>query len=201
MADETAEVVIVGGGVLGASTAFHLTELGITDVVLLERETLASGSTSKSAGGVRAQFADELNIRIALRSIAELSAFAERVGGEADFVQDGYLFLIDDEADLARFREALALQASFGVPQQFFDGEPSHSLHEAALDLPAIDERRNRIAHVLKNVDAQDARVARESIYLDFRNRCAIGEIVERLSLSGFWIVVNFRCAIVSLRE
>ena len=116
MADETAEVVIVGGGVLGASTAFHLTELGITDVVLLERETLASGSTSKSAGGVRAQFADELNIRIALRSIAELSAFAERVGGEADFVQDGYLFLIDDEADLARFREALALQASFGVP-------------------------------------------------------------------------------------
>jgi sarcosine oxidase subunit beta len=118
VADETAEVVIVGGGAMGASTAFHLTELGITDVVLLERETLASGSTSKSAGGVRAQFADELNIRIALRSIAELSAFAERVGGEADFIQDGYLFLIDNDDDLARFREALALQASFGVPSR-----------------------------------------------------------------------------------
>src|ERR1044072_6207497 len=118
MAAQSAEVVVVGGGAMGASTAFHLTQLGITDVVLLERETLASGSTSKSAGGVRAQFADELNIRIALRSIAELSAFEELTGARPDFVQDGYLFLIDDEDDLARFREALALQASFGVPSR-----------------------------------------------------------------------------------
>src|SRR5215217_1719247 len=57
---ESAEVVIVGGGVMGASVAYHLTTLGVTDILLLERNELASGSTSKSAGGIRAQFADEL---------------------------------------------------------------------------------------------------------------------------------------------
>ena len=60
---ESAEVVVVGGGAMGASTAYHLRELGIESVVLLERDALASGSTSKSAGGIRTQFADELNVR------------------------------------------------------------------------------------------------------------------------------------------
>ena len=110
---ETAEVVIVGGGAMGASVAWHLRELGITDVVLLERESLASGSTSKSAGGIRTQFADELNIRIALRSLDEF----ERMEG-IDLRQHGYLFLLDDDADVARFQAALALQHSFGVPSR-----------------------------------------------------------------------------------
>jgi sarcosine oxidase subunit beta len=119
---ESAEVVVVGGGVIGASTAFHLTELGITDVVLVERDQLASGSTSKSAGGFRAQFADELNIRIALRSLAELDRFEEivaAVAGESPSIgmrRCGYLFLLDDEDDLREFRIAVALQNSLGVP-------------------------------------------------------------------------------------
>ena len=65
---------------MGASVAYHLAQKGVTDVVLLEQETLGSGSTSKSAGGIRAQFADELNVRIALRSMAEFQAL-ERVSG------------------------------------------------------------------------------------------------------------------------
>ena len=64
-------MVIVGGGAMGASVAWHLRQLGLEDVVLLERDTLGAGSTSRSAGGIRTQFSDELNIRIALRSIAE----------------------------------------------------------------------------------------------------------------------------------
>ncbi len=115
---ETAEVVIVGGGAMGASVAYHLTELGITDVVLLERETLASGSTSKSAGGIRAQFADELNIRVALRSIEEFAAFGERLDAEIEFEQSGYLFLLDNAGDVERFRAALELQHSLGVPSR-----------------------------------------------------------------------------------
>src|SRR5581483_7321805 len=107
----TADVVVIGGGALGAATAFHLRRLGVSDVVLLERDTLASGSTSKSAGGIRAQFADELNIRIALRSLAEFEAMADEIA----FRQDGYLFLLDDERDAADFRAALALQQSLGV--------------------------------------------------------------------------------------
>lgn len=116
--DETAEVVIVGGGATGASVAFHLTALGLTDVILLERDALASGSTGKSAGGIRAQFADDLNIRIALRSIAEFEAFEELTGASADFDQAGYVFLLDKEEDAVRFRDALTLQARLGVPSR-----------------------------------------------------------------------------------
>jgi len=115
MALESAEVVIIGGGAMGASAAYHLTELGVTDVVLVERETLGSGSTSKAAGGIRTQFADELNIRIALRSLAEFESFEERLGVDIDFRQNGYLFLLDSPEDVRLFRSALALQGSLGV--------------------------------------------------------------------------------------
>src|SRR5207247_4583238 len=100
---------------MGTSTAYHLAELGVTAVVLCERETLGSGSTSKSAGGIRAQFADELNIRIALLSLVEFRNFEERLGVDIDFRQTGYLFLLDSDEDVARFREAVALQGSLGV--------------------------------------------------------------------------------------
>src|SRR5205823_240405 len=116
--DESAEVVIIGGGAVGASTAFHLSSLGLTDVVLLERDALASGSTSKSAGGIRAQFADELNVRIALRSLDELQRFGDLTGRECDLRQVGYLFLLDRDEDVARFRDALALQQGLGVPSR-----------------------------------------------------------------------------------
>jgi sarcosine oxidase, subunit beta len=105
---------VIGGGALGAATAYHLRRLGVKDVVLLERDALASGSTSKAAGGIRAQFADELNIRIALRSLREF----EELGEAISFRQYGYLFLLDSEEDVATFRAALALQASLGVPSR-----------------------------------------------------------------------------------
>jgi sarcosine oxidase subunit beta len=105
---------VIGGGALGAATAFHLRRLGVDDVVLVERDVLASGSTSKSAGGIRAQFADELNIRIALRSLREFEAMADEIA----LRQDGYLFLLDNEADAATFRDAVALQQSLGVPSR-----------------------------------------------------------------------------------
>jgi glycine/D-amino acid oxidase-like deaminating enzyme len=79
--------------------------------VLLERDVLASGSTSKSAGGIRAQFADELNIRIALRSLAEFEAMADEIA----FRRNGYLFLLDREEDVTEFRRALELQQALGV--------------------------------------------------------------------------------------
>lgn len=115
---ESAAVVIVGGGAVGTATAYHLARLGITDVVLCERETLGSGSTGKSAGGIRLQFGDELNVRLSLRSLAELERFEELTGQSIDLVQPGYLFLLDDEADLATFRAALAVQQALGVPSR-----------------------------------------------------------------------------------
>jgi len=130
-----ADVVVVGGGALGASTAFHLRQLGVQDVVLLERETLASGSTGKAAGGIRTQFADELNIRIALRSLDEFERFGELTGAEISFRQHGYLFLLDTEPDVAAFRDALALQRSLGVPsRELMPAEAADLVPQLALD-------------------------------------------------------------------
>jgi glycine/D-amino acid oxidase-like deaminating enzyme len=125
---ETREVVIVGGGAMGASVAWHLRELGVTDVVLLERDSLASGSTSRSAGGIRTQFSDELNIRIALRSLDEF----EGMDG-IELRQYGYLFLLDRPEDVARFQDALALQHRLGVPSREL------SIDEALEIVPQLD--------------------------------------------------------------
>jgi sarcosine oxidase, subunit beta len=111
----TAGAVVVGGGVVGASTLYHLAAAGCPDAVLIERDSLASGSTSASAGGFRAQFSDELNIRIAQRAIERFARFTEEFDTEIDFRRHGYLFLLR-EAEVPAFRESLELQQSLGVP-------------------------------------------------------------------------------------
>ncbi len=115
-----ADVVVVGGGVIGNSVAFHLAEAGV-DVCLLERDQLASGSTSRAAGGFRAQFSDPLNIAIGLRSIDAFVRFGERPGAEIDLHQVGYLFLLDREDDVLAFEASVALQNELGVPSRFVD--------------------------------------------------------------------------------
>jgi glycine/D-amino acid oxidase-like deaminating enzyme len=130
-----AEVVIVGGGVMGASTAFHLAEAGMTDVLLIERDALASGSTSRAAGGIRAQFSDELNIAIALRSLEAFDRFGERPGAEIDLHKVGYLFLLDREEDVRVFERSVALQNEHGVPSRLIDPAEAKRLSPlAALD-------------------------------------------------------------------
>lgn len=111
---ERADVVIVGGGVMGASTAFHLAEAGVS-AVLIERSDLASGSTVKAAGGVRANFSDELNIALGLRSLDAFEAFAERPGQDIDLHQPGYLFVLTRPEDVELFEASVALQNSMGV--------------------------------------------------------------------------------------
>ena len=105
---------------MGTSIAFHLAEAGL-DVCLLERDQLASGSTSRAAGGVRAQFSDPLNIAIGLRSIDAFTRFGERPGAEIDLHQVGYLFLLDREEDVEVFGASVALQNELGVPSRFVD--------------------------------------------------------------------------------
>ena len=128
----SAEVVVVGGGVMGTSALYHLARAGCRDCLLVERETLGSGSTSKAAGGIRAQFSDELNIRIALECIRRYERFADEPGGEIDFKQWGYLFLLTSEADVDAFRRSVALQQSLGVPSRLITPE------EASAIVPAL---------------------------------------------------------------
>jgi sarcosine oxidase subunit beta len=111
---ESADVVIVGGGVVGTSAAFHLAEAG-AKVVLLERDQLGSGSTSKAAGGFRTQFSDPLNIEIARRSAAAFKAFDTRPGWDIGLHAVGYLFLFTNEGHVSAFAESTALQNELGL--------------------------------------------------------------------------------------
>jgi glycine/D-amino acid oxidase-like deaminating enzyme len=115
---DQASVVIVGGGVIGASIAFHLAEAGVEDVLLVERAELGSGSTAKGAGGVRAMFSDELNVRIGMRSLEAWGAFGERPGAEIDLRRVGYLFLLSSPADVSEFERSVAMQNELGVPSR-----------------------------------------------------------------------------------
>lgn len=111
---DSAAVVIVGGGVIGTSAAFHLAEAGV-DAVLLERGQLGSGSTSRAAGGVRTQFSDALNVEIARRSMEAFRDFGRRPGWEIDLKQVGYLFVLSREADVEEFERSVALQNELGL--------------------------------------------------------------------------------------
>lgn len=111
-------VVIVGGGVVGTSIAFHLAEAGVGGVLLLERGQLAGGSTSRAAGGVRAQFSDPLNIQIGARSLRAFADFARRPGWEIGFHQVGYLFLLTRERDVRSFDAGIEMQNGLGVPSR-----------------------------------------------------------------------------------
>jgi glycine/D-amino acid oxidase-like deaminating enzyme len=106
---ESADVVIVGGGVIGTSAAFHLAEAGV-EVLLLERASLGSGSTSRAAGGVRTAFSDELNVEIATRSLAAFREFARRPGWEIDLKEVGYLFALTRAEDVAAFGRGSAAE-------------------------------------------------------------------------------------------
>ena len=128
---DRAEVVIIGGGVMGASAAFHLAEAGVTDVLLVEADQLSCGSTSKSAGGVRLQFSDEINIALALRSMDAFERFAERPGAEIGLQQVGYLFLLTDPADVTAFEKNTALQNSMGVPSRMISAERGRAVVDA----------------------------------------------------------------------
>jgi len=115
----TAEVVVIGGGIMGASTAYHLARRGCTDVVVLEAgEMFGLGSTGLNAGGIRYQFATKVNVELSKLSIGMMETFADDMGQEVGLRRCGYLFMLDREADLAQFRANVALQNSLGVPSR-----------------------------------------------------------------------------------
>ena len=116
----TADVVIIGGGILGASTAYHLARKGCRKVVLLEQaQFFGTGSTGQNAGGIRHQFSTAVNIELSRLSIAMLERFGEEMEQEVDINFCGYLFLLDNQADAASFRRNIALQRSLGVEAEW----------------------------------------------------------------------------------
>jgi sarcosine oxidase subunit beta len=110
-----ASVVVIGGGVTGLSSAFHLASAGVEDVVLVEKGALGEGSTCKAAGGVRALFSDEINVRLGERSLATFEEFGTQFDQEIDLHQVGYLLLADDDETMTAFEENADLMTGLGL--------------------------------------------------------------------------------------
>ncbi len=121
---EIANVVVIGGGVMGASTAYHLALKGEKDVVLLERQQFfGQGATGKCAGGIRYQFSTEINVRLSQVSLPMLERFEEETGQAIDLRWIGYLFLLTEEEDVHKFRGNVAMQNQLGVATEWLDGD------------------------------------------------------------------------------
>ncbi len=116
IAMHTADVVIIGGGIVGSSIAWHLTHAGCKSVLVIERESSqGKGSTGKSMGGVRAQFSTPMNIQMSLYSIPFYARFEEVVGHPADYRPQGYLFLATKDSHLTYLRENFERQKKLGL--------------------------------------------------------------------------------------
>ena len=121
---KTADIIIIGGGVMGASTAYYLAKSGIPNVVLLEKDELfGQGATGRCAGGVRYQFATEVNIKLSLESLPILEEFKELFGQEIGYKKVGYLFLLTDEESVKKFQSNISLQHSLGVKTEWLSGD------------------------------------------------------------------------------
>ncbi len=126
------EVVVVGGGVMGASVAWHLAVRGCRDVVVLDRAAApGEGSTGKATGGFRAQFASPVNIRLSLLSREKLLRFPEEIGADSGYRPHGYLFLAGDEAQMAALRSIRPLQREMCVPVEEIGPEDVARLNPA----------------------------------------------------------------------
>lgn len=113
---ETADVVIIGSGIVGSSVAYHLVEQGCKNVLVIEREAhQGKGSTGKSMGGVRAQFSTTVNIQMSQYSIEFFSRFDEVVGHPADYRPHGYLFCATNERHLEYLKANRERQVALGV--------------------------------------------------------------------------------------
>ena len=122
-------IVVIGGGIVGTSIAYHLARRGAgRDVVVLERHRLASGTTAAAVGGIRSQFSTVINIQFSLESVGFWRRWSEEIGTPLDYREDGYIFLAQTEAEAAIFRANVELQNTMGVPSRLISADDARAL-------------------------------------------------------------------------
>lgn len=120
----TADIVIIGGGVMGASAAYHLAQRGVKNIVLLEKEEFfGTGATGRCAGGVRYQFSTDINVRLSIASLPMIENFKDEIGQDVNYRQCGYLLIATNEMDAAAFQRNVEMQNSLGVQTRLLRGE------------------------------------------------------------------------------
>ena len=131
---KTASALIVGGGVMGASTAYHLACRGLKDVLLIEREAFfGTGSTGRCAGGIRYQFNTSVNIQLSNESLPMIDSFEEETGQSALVHKCGYVFVLTCEKDVEVFQRSLDLQHSLGVTTEWLDRDEIQKITDPCL--------------------------------------------------------------------
>jgi len=121
--EKVADVVIIGGGIIGLSIAYHLGQRKAGRIVLLEKGQLGEGSTSRCVGGIRSQFSTEINIRFSLESMKTFERFEEEFGINPEFRKIGYLFLATTTSEMEVFKENIKLQKGFHIPVEWMDAD------------------------------------------------------------------------------
>ena len=120
----TADIVIIGGGVMGASAAYHLAQRGVKNIVLLEKEThFGTGATGRCAGGVRYQFSTEINVQLSMQSLPMIERFKAEIGQDVNYHKYGYLLVATNEKDEQEFKWNVAMQNRLGVQTEFLSGD------------------------------------------------------------------------------
>jgi sarcosine oxidase subunit beta len=125
--EKRADVVIIGGGIVGLSIAYYLALKRAGKIVLFEKGQLGEGSTSRCVGGLRTQFSTEINIRFSLESLKTFEQFKEEFGVDPEFKRIGYLFLATTEWEIGAFRENIKLQRKFNIPVEFLSPDEIRS--------------------------------------------------------------------------
>lgn len=122
MSNRTADVIIIGAGVIGAATGYYLSKRG-HKVLVLERDFPCAGSTGRCIGGIRAQFSHDLTIRVMLESVRMFSGLRDELGEDIEWYQGGYLFLAFDEARRQSFVENIRIQRTYGLKVDFVSAD------------------------------------------------------------------------------
>ena len=121
---QSADIVIIGGGVMGASIAYHLASRGMRNLILLEKEEFfGTGATGRCAGGVRYQFSTEINVKLSLESLPMIERFKGETGQDVNYRQCGYLLVATNEKDAAVFKHNVEMQNRLGVGTQLLSGD------------------------------------------------------------------------------